>query len=462
MEQTTNSGSGLSGETSPMRNRKQTCEETSFLFRRPHCRVFSNYCSAQHGLLESGEEWFAAEKMKSSLKQWRRLGLGLMVAWVLLFLALLSYFLDSRVDDPHAGAVLSYTDTRRLTSLQGNPRTIMGTHLGLPPSFTPSASSNPQLEQSQEENPSTDPQPSPLSQEAYPYPDPQSLAAWSAFGTQDVSSRSASMSRNRGRHEYNPDSLQQDDGNNNDDEEEEVAGGEEEEEGADEDRKRTTKQAVKHMNSDQEEYFIPRSKSVVHGLWKGSVSVGMLTPRLQRAMKDYLNNNKHGVSYRGRRSAKKSHSQVLCELKQSLTIQTLNGIETPFSNLGWKKIVPPLALNQLYARGFQTCAVVSSAGAMLHSALGQEIALSLQRLLRAEKLVFLEKPQKKSPPSPRLGPTLFHCVSYGFRFHGDASFSEWDLIVLTNCRESPLCWPLLSYTACFYQMLCQNTSSSPV
>ncbi|XP_016151019.1 beta-galactoside alpha-2,6-sialyltransferase 2-like isoform X2 [Sinocyclocheilus grahami] len=305
--------------------------------------------------------------MKSSLKQ--RLALGLMLAWVLLFLVLLSYFMESRVDDPHSAAALSYTDTRRLTSLQGNPRTIMATYLGLGTSTLP-ASRNTQQEQSQEENPSADPQPSPLSQEAYPYPDPQSLAAWSAFGTQDVGSRSAAVSRNRERQEYTQDSPQQDE---EEDEEEVVGGEEEDEEEGDEGRRRKTKQAAMRDDSDPDEYYIPRSKSVVRGLWKGSLSVGMLSPRLQRAMKDYLNNNKHGVAYRGHRKAQQSGQQVLCELKKGEKVRTLDGAEMPFSNLGWQKIVPALPLSQLYGPGFQTCAVVTSAGAMLHSGHGKEI-----------------------------------------------------------------------------------------
>lgn len=303
--------------------------------------------------------------MKSSLKQWWRIALGLMLAWVLLFLVLLSYFMESRVDEPRSAAALSYTDTRRLTSLQGNPRTIMASHLGLSSSFTPSGSSNTRQGQSREEDPSVDPQPSPLSQEAYPYPDPQGLAAWSAFGTQDVGSRSAAVSRNRERLEYSQYSHQQDE----DDEEEEVLGGEEDEE----DRRRTTKRASTRSRSDPDDYYVPKSKSVVHSLWRGSLSVGMLSPRLQRAVKDYLNNNKHGVAYTGHRRARQSGQQVLCELKRRGKVRTLDGVEMPFSNLEWDKIVPALPLNELFGGGFKTCAVVTSAGAMLHSGLGKEI-----------------------------------------------------------------------------------------
>ncbi|KAI7809008.1 beta-galactoside alpha-2, partial [Triplophysa rosa] len=297
---------------------------------------------------------------KSSLKQWWRIALGLMLAWVLLFLALLSYFMESRVDEPRSAAALSYTDTRRLTSLQGNPRTIMASHLGL---STPSGSSKTRQGQSREEDPSIEPQPSPLSQEAYPYPDPQSLAAWSAFGTQDVGSRSAAVSRNRERLEYSQYSHLQDE----DEEEEEVVGGEEDEEV----RRRTMKRAS--IRSDPDDNYVPKSNSVVHSLWRGSLSVGMLSPRLQKAVKDYLNNNKHGVAYTGHRRVRQSGQQVLCELKRRGKVRTLDGFEMPFSTLDWDKIVPALPLNELFGGGFKTCAVVTSAGAMLHSGLGKEI-----------------------------------------------------------------------------------------
>ncbi|XP_051567213.1 beta-galactoside alpha-2,6-sialyltransferase 2 [Myxocyprinus asiaticus] len=310
--------------------------------------------------------------MKSIRKQWRRLALGLMLLWVLLFLALLSYFMESRVDEPHSTGGLTYTDTRRLTSLQGNPRTIMATHLGLATSSMPPASSDTQQEQNQDENPSANPQPSPLSQEEYPFPDLQSLAAWSSFGTQDVGSRSGDVSFNRERQEYNQDSPQKVE----DDEEEVVGGEEDDDEVGEEDRRRTTiKRATvtRRDNSNPDEYYVPRSKSVVRGLWRGNLSVGMLSPRLQRAVKDYLNNNKHGVSYRGHRKAQQSGQKVMCELKKRGKVRTLDGAEMPFSKLGWEKIVPALPLSQLYGPGFQSCAVVTSAGAMLHSGLGKDI-----------------------------------------------------------------------------------------
>ncbi|XP_076858010.1 beta-galactoside alpha-2,6-sialyltransferase 2 [Brachyhypopomus gauderio] len=286
----------------------------------------------------------------SSLKKWRRLALGLMITWVLLFLAVFSYFMESRVDEPHSAAGLSHADTRRLTSVQGNARSHQDRRGA-------SATVSGRRGQGPERSPSGEPLAAHLGLEAYPY-DPQSLAAWSAVGTHDVGSRSGVVTNELSRR-----------GDFQDEEEEEVAGGEEEE------RSFTPRRAAADGLDDSEldEYYSSKSKSVVHRLWKGSVSLGMLSPRLQRAMKDYLSSNKHGVAYRGRRKPRQSSKQVLCELKKRGGVRTLDGSELPFSTLGWREIVPSSPLEGLYGSGFRSCAVVTSAGAILHSGLGREI-----------------------------------------------------------------------------------------
>ncbi|KAF7659196.1 hypothetical protein LDENG_00001780, partial [Lucifuga dentata] len=136
--------------------------------------------------------------MKSSMRQWRRLVLVGMLAWGLLFLALLSYFLDARVDESLTSAGSSLTqhpDTRRLTSIQAShqQRAIMGSHPQQPSALTttypaeepepePSASSTTpesSLEVSQSPNSA------PYAIYGSHYLDPQSLAAWSSFGTEN-------------------------------------------------------------------------------------------------------------------------------------------------------------------------------------------------------------------------------------------------------------------------------------
>ena len=130
-------------------------------------------------------------------------------------------------------------------------------------------------------------------------------------------------------------------------------------------------------SSDLDNYYFSKSISVVQRLWRGRVSADMLSPRLQRAMKDYVTANKHHVIYRGRRSPSQTAKELLCELKAQARLQTVDGTEPPFSSLGWARLAPSLPLDQLHKRleqgSFNSCAVVTSAGAILRSGLGKEI-----------------------------------------------------------------------------------------
>lgn len=306
-----------------------------------------------------------------------------MLAWALLFLALLSYFLDARVDEPltSAGSSLSqHPDTRRLASIQAShqqPSTVTTTYPAEQPEPEPSASlTTPEssLEVSQSSN--SAPYANYASQEAnrQEYLDPQSLAAWSSFGTENVGFHSdpAVLSRERTSQttEYqNRISSTRHRG----------GGGEEEEEEEEfENRMRTTAGRRRGSDSsDLDEYYFSKTASVVQRLWRGRVSPRMLSPRLQRAMKDYLSTNKHHVSYKGHRRAAQSAKELLCQLKAQAQLRTVDGSEQPFSSLGWAGLVPHLPLEHLYRKqdqsGFKTCAVVTSAGAILRSGLGKEI-----------------------------------------------------------------------------------------
>lgn len=330
--------------------------------------------------------------MKSSMRQWRRLVLVGMLAWVLLFLALLSYFLDARVDEPltSAGSSLSqHPDTRRLASIQAShqQRAIMGSrheaastlataYPGAEPepsisSTTPESS----LEVSQ--SPNSAPYAMYGSQEAsrQDYLDPQSLAAWSSFGTENVGSHSDPVTQSRERTVQTIENQNRSTRRHGGEEEEDE---EEEEQGELGNSRRTTAgRRAGGDSSDLEEYYFSKSASVVQRLWRGRVSAGMLSPRLQRAMKDYLNANKHHVAYKGHRRPAQSARELLCQLKAQARLRTVDGSEQPFSSMGWARLVPPLTLEQLYRQkdqsGFKTCAVVTSAGAILHSGLGKEI-----------------------------------------------------------------------------------------
>ncbi|KAM4561141.1 beta-galactoside alpha-2,6-sialyltransferase 2 isoform 1-T2 [Fundulus diaphanus] len=325
--------------------------------------------------------------MKSSMKQWRRLLLVAMLAWVLVFLALLSYFLDARVDETltSAGSLLSqHPDTRRLASIQASNQQhpIFGLRLEPalqlttayvrdkpgPETSTSSITPETSMEVSQ------GPYQTYGSQEAtrQDYLDPQSLAAWSSFGTENVGSHSDPAVQSRERMYQNHAGATQ------------YHGGEEEEDGTeneDQDPGNTIRTAVDRRNggksSDLEDYSFSKSASVVQRLWKGRVSAHMLSPRLQRAMKDYMSANKHHVSYTGHRKSSQCAKELLCQMKAQAQLKTVDGLEEPFSSLGWADFVPSRPLAQLNRQresgGFKSCAVVTSAGAILRSGLGKEI-----------------------------------------------------------------------------------------
>ncbi|XP_053184243.1 beta-galactoside alpha-2,6-sialyltransferase 2 [Scomber japonicus] len=268
--------------------------------------------------------------MKSSMKQWRRLMLLGIMAWVLLFFALLSYFLDARPDETltSASSLLSqHPDTRRLTSIQAShpQHNIVGSRHELVSTLTtsypgdepePSTSFNsPDFSQEVSHSPNSAPYAMYGSQEAsrQEYLDPQSLAAW----------------------------------------------------------------RVSSDSSDRGQYYFTKPASVLQRLWRGRMSADMLNPRLQHAMKEYVRSNKHRVSYKGHRKAAQSAKELVCQMKAQAQLRTVDGLEEPFASLGWARLVPSLPLDQLYRRqdksSFKTCAVVTSAGAMLHSGLGKEI-----------------------------------------------------------------------------------------
>ncbi|GCB83350.1 hypothetical protein scyTo_0023930, partial [Scyliorhinus torazame] len=127
---------------------------------------------------------------------------------------------------------------------------------------------------------------------------------------------------------------------------------------------------------DLEDLAFSKSSSVLAKLWRGNISSGMLNPRLQKAMKDYMNENRHGVQFQRKMGTEKMFGEeLLCELKNKVKVRTLDGKEAPFSTPGWKKHIPKIPLNRIRisTRSFRNCAVVTSAGSILNSSLGEEI-----------------------------------------------------------------------------------------
>ncbi|KAL0963508.1 hypothetical protein UPYG_G00307340 [Umbra pygmaea] len=305
--------------------------------------------------------------MKSIVSQWGRIAFAGMLAWVLIFLALLTYFLDARVEiEPglSAGSLPSqHPDTRRLSSFQAPQQHHGSWHetdftMSYPKS-DPSPMSPSPPEPGEELSRSPDSAPYEASREGgspeqEEYPDPQILAAWSSFSQ---SSGPGIRSRERNSSQHQKPQYSQEDGEQQE-EERNIPG-------------RRNPLAGKHRKEEG------KSASLLQRLWWGTLSTGMLSPRLQLAISKYMNANKHHVDYRGIRRLARSPKDLLCDLKNQAPLRTLDGSEKPFSSLGWARLVPPTALKQLYRqgtqRGFRSCAVVTSAGSILHSGLGKEI-----------------------------------------------------------------------------------------
>ncbi|XP_061697553.1 beta-galactoside alpha-2,6-sialyltransferase 2 isoform X2 [Syngnathoides biaculeatus] len=310
--------------------------------------------------------------MKSSMRQWRRLVLVGILAWGLIFLTLFSYLLDARVNEllTSAGSLLSqHPDTRRLTSIQAS-------HLQNGVATTTLPGDVPEPEPRTGSEVSRSPNSAAYgSQESsrLDYLDPQTLAAWSSFGTENVGSHSdpvtqsheKSLSQTAGHQNSSPREGEEDDERENADEEK---GNETKTEGV---------RKAADASSDLEENDFSRSASVLKRLWQGRLSADMLDPWLQRVQKGFLNANNHYVAYKGPRRASQSAKELLCQMKTQARLSTVDGSEEPFSSLGWARLVPSLGLEQLHrsqsGNGFRTCAVVSSAGSILRSGLGREI-----------------------------------------------------------------------------------------
>ncbi|XP_020338162.1 beta-galactoside alpha-2,6-sialyltransferase 2 [Oncorhynchus kisutch] len=266
--------------------------------------------------------------MTPTMKQWRQLVLVVMLAWLLIFLALLSHFLDPRDVDLRSPSSLTHTETRRLASIQGSPSGIRASPLEVTSSSSPTNQDPSHSQQGK--------------QEALELSQNGDLVVWKKVSDQEervYQEREEKIRRERLR------------------------------------RRRRKGSMSRAEQRGRDGYYLSQSKVVVQQLRRGIASAGMLAPHLQKSMRDYLNLNRHHVAYRGRRRGRQSGREVLCELKEQARLRTLDGTEQPFSGLAWDRLVPPRPLEQLWGQGskFKSCAVVTSAGAILNSSLGREI-----------------------------------------------------------------------------------------
>ncbi|XP_037001256.2 beta-galactoside alpha-2,6-sialyltransferase 2 [Artibeus jamaicensis] len=302
--------------------------------------------------------------MKPHLKLWRRRTLCGMFAWGILFLAIFVYFTDSNPAEP-APSSFAFLETRRLLPMQGKQRTIMGAmqepsspesveaNKGLPDGHATGPHYQQKWTQVQSGVKNKDEffssQIGRKSQSTFypednnyffaagqPGPRSHTQGAWeSHFLRHPGRWEGLSMVKKRHLHQRNSHLLEEE--------------------------------------NDGDRLYSSMSRTFLHQLWKGNISSKMLNPRLQKAMRDYMTTNKHGVRFRRRRATGRSRGALLCSLQRRVRVRTLDGTEPPFSALGWRGLVPAVPLNQLHPHGLRSCAVVMSAGAILNSSLGEEI-----------------------------------------------------------------------------------------
>ncbi|XP_069613671.1 beta-galactoside alpha-2,6-sialyltransferase 2 isoform X1 [Ranitomeya imitator] len=284
--------------------------------------------------------------MKPNLKQWKQLMLFGICAWGLVFLVIFIYFTDSNSVEPVPSA-FSYLEDKKLLPIQGKQRAIMGALLD--PSLSYAIDDNSLVNEDILNSFKSGPGSLKTIADVENY-----------FESEDefIMSKKKKKSLVHGNSNMAPGYHQ-----NSHSRHRKV--------------RRSMRRARQHMPEESDEwngFSSSMSKSFLQKLWKGNVSSKLLTPRLQKARREYLRANKLGVSFSGKQNSRKlSAAELLCILKKRAHVRTLDGKEPPFSNLGWEKYFPQRPLNKLYPKGFSTCAVVSSAGAILNSSLGAEI-----------------------------------------------------------------------------------------
>ncbi|KAL7987128.1 hypothetical protein Chor_006047 [Crotalus horridus] len=110
-------------------------------------------------------------------------------------------------------------------------------------------------------------------------------------------------------------------------------------------------------------------------VWQKKLSSQVLSPRLQQVFQNYQTMNKYQVPSGAGQHPGNPHltgMDLLCQLKSRVNVSTVLSDEGPFAEPVWRGMLPQRSLAEDLGH-LKTCAVVSSAGSMLGSGLGNEI-----------------------------------------------------------------------------------------
>lgn len=133
----------------------------------------------------------------------------------------------------------------------------------------------------------------------------------------------------------------------------------------------STTEAVSPNKSVQDKINVSAKAAIK--VWNKNSSSKNLTLRLQKVRKNYLSVNKYHVRYTGPKNAvKRSPEEVLCQIQKQLNFQMITAQDGPFNTSEWEAALPKKNISSEVGH-LGRCAVVSSAGSMKSSRLGQEI-----------------------------------------------------------------------------------------
>ncbi|XP_032071989.1 beta-galactoside alpha-2,6-sialyltransferase 1-like [Thamnophis elegans] len=109
--------------------------------------------------------------------------------------------------------------------------------------------------------------------------------------------------------------------------------------------------------------------------WNKKLSSQVLSPGLRQVFQNYRSMNKYKVPSGAGQPLGNPHltgMDLMCQLKSRVIVSTVLGDEGPFAEPVWRAMLPQRSLAEEFGH-LKTCAVVSSAGSMLGSGLGNEI-----------------------------------------------------------------------------------------
>ncbi|NXI25428.1 SIAT1 sialyltransferase, partial [Sterrhoptilus dennistouni] len=113
-------------------------------------------------------------------------------------------------------------------------------------------------------------------------------------------------------------------------------------------------------------------KAAIGKVWDKDSSSRNLVPWLQKVRKNYMAMNKYNVTYNGKKHAKLSPEKLLCQLRDRVNVTMIQRSDGPFGTSEWQQYLPETSFSETVGQ-LGHCAVVSSAGSLKSSHLGQEI-----------------------------------------------------------------------------------------